>query len=427
MGIDKPNIRYTVHIGLPSSIESFYQEAGRAGRDRRRAECAIVLSNDDRVRSQRILSPATPLDEVAQVVEQTNWNEADDIVRALFFHVRAFRGEETEVQDIEAMIDQLGDLEKRRRVNITWRDARWSSGDPRRDDSKERAEKALHRLVVLGVASDYTVEYAAQELRVQIAGASREEIRMACTQYAGSYQRRLGEEMEREVLSLRQQSYPSYVVAVAKHLVKFIYQHIELARRRALSEMLQAASAARSGEDLRHRILDYLEQSEWDDRLDEVRNSRSGGLDVLGPVLDDLVSSYDAAALRGAVARVLSSYPDVPGLLLLRGMAEALSTDTVLEVARQNVEAALTFAFEKFRLDSAEVAAAIGQVISRAQDKAGAAELLLAASLNSTKADRAFLRDLLRHLPIELAGVPASRLNTKLAVQSAALRTPKGG
>jgi ATP-dependent DNA helicase RecQ len=47
MGIDKPNIRYTVHLGLPSSIEAFYQEAGRAGRDRKLAECAIILSNDD--------------------------------------------------------------------------------------------------------------------------------------------------------------------------------------------------------------------------------------------------------------------------------------------------------------------------------------------------------------------------------------------
>lgn len=93
MGIDKPNIRYTIHIGLPSSIESFYQEAGRAGRDRRRAECAILLSNDDPRRSQHLLSPATPLDEVARVVNETGWDDADDIVRALWFHVRAFRGQ----------------------------------------------------------------------------------------------------------------------------------------------------------------------------------------------------------------------------------------------------------------------------------------------------------------------------------------------
>jgi ATP-dependent DNA helicase RecQ len=427
MGIDKPNVRYTVHIGLPSSIESFYQEAGRAGRDRNRAECAIVLSNDDRARSQRILNPTTPLGEVAQIVDGTSRDEADDIVRALYFHVHAFRGEQAEVGDIETMLDQLGDLTRRRRVNISWRDERWSSGGPRGDDSKERAEKALHRLVVVGVVSDYTVEYASHEFQVQIPGASQEEIAAVCAQYAGSYQRRLGEEMEREVLSLRRQPHRSFVVAVAGKLVSFIYQHIELARRRALNEMLQAASGAKTGEDLRRRILEYLQQSEWDDRLDEVRNSRSGGLNVLGPLLDDLVSANDAAALRGAVARVLSSYPDVPGFLLLRSVTEALSPDATSEVVRQNMEATLTFAFDKFRLDSSEIANAVGQVIKRARDKEGAAELLLAASLMSPKADRPFLRDLLRHLPIELAVGPARRLNIRLVALSTKLRTSRGG
>ena len=47
MGIDKSNIRYTIHDGLPSSIEQFYQEAGRAGRDRKHSECILVFSNDN--------------------------------------------------------------------------------------------------------------------------------------------------------------------------------------------------------------------------------------------------------------------------------------------------------------------------------------------------------------------------------------------
>src|SRR5690606_39513503 len=44
MGIDKPNIRYTFHLNMPPSIEAFYQEAGRAGRDKTNSHCYILYT-----------------------------------------------------------------------------------------------------------------------------------------------------------------------------------------------------------------------------------------------------------------------------------------------------------------------------------------------------------------------------------------------
>jgi ATP-dependent DNA helicase RecQ len=67
MGIDKPDVRYVAHMDLPASIEAYYQETGRAGRDGQPADAWMSYGGADVFQRRRMIAEGNAPDEVKQI------------------------------------------------------------------------------------------------------------------------------------------------------------------------------------------------------------------------------------------------------------------------------------------------------------------------------------------------------------------------
>ncbi len=339
MGIDKPNVRYIVHLGIPGSIESYYQEVGRAGRDRNISKCVLIASDFDEQRSRQLLDDDRDIEIVRAEYEEITRKSNDDLTRMLYFLFVSFPGEASERTEIESVLDLLaGDLGKKASIDI-----------PMPSGSNDRSvERALHRLVVLGVLTDYTVEWGAKKYTAKLSNCTSTAVVESLLSFVRRNQPAQADAMAGRLdisdgLPLREA-----ITTCAAALISFVYETVAGSRRRSLREMWLAAKegVADPNGKFRERILEYLSQGSVAPLLEKLVDEDRVALGQWTDLLDSVWAaaqagdSEAASELRGGAARLLSSYPEHPGLLIARGVSEMFIPDGDLEELVSSLRAA---------------------------------------------------------------------------------------
>ena len=341
MGIDKPNVRWVIHYGLPASLEAYYQEAGRAGRDRRPAHCVLILTENDRSHNRSRLADTT-------AAASSSRSQQDDVDQALWFHRQAFPSPEQETGRMMTIYDQI--VSGAAEIPLT---------------NAANDERALHRLAVLGIIDDYTLEGFAASLKATILPSADTTPQNIVDNLLSFVQRSQPGRAPaiRNALRLPYTT-PRDALSDCSHaLLGLIHATIVRARLRSLREMwLVATDAANPADDacaiVRQRILAYLTEGDATPIVQELAERTQFAYTDWIPRWEKISTPDDAQQWRSAAARLLSSYPDHPGLLATRGIAEALLPDGSPAETDTNLQQSFTQAAGPYATSSDDITAA---------------------------------------------------------------------
>ena len=346
MGIDKPNVRYIVHMGMPGSLESYYQEAGRAGRNRQKALCIIIFAEEDEQRTRRILSPTSTPEVIEAAMKEESWNARSDANTAMFFHRMGYPGIADETKWLSDLLAEFPDTNTPKTITISLKDS---------SESREK-EKALFRLLQIRFVKDYTIDYGARSMELRMNSFDRETAQNSIIDYVSRSQPGRARQVAEDVKKIVASSEKEEILSLGKYLISFAYDVIEQARKRAISEALEAARAGYSNPDIfRSRLLDYLEEGAGDQQISELLDLSEISLSPWIELGGNVHNAPEAGELRGRAIRYLESFPEHPGLLLIRAMAELSCSDPDVELCREDLETMLVSGISRYGLPEKEI------------------------------------------------------------------------
>ena len=324
MGIDKPNIRYTIHYTVPQSVEAFYQEAGRAGRNGipGYALCSILYSDDNWDAALEILNEPDHQTALAKL-NAINWNDRGDVLVQLWLMFNSYRGRaEEKALTLDFWNKKLAPVVAGMPAGATNTLEIPFGGH---DQARVNSERAIFRLMLLGVVQDYTINWQIRRFAVRVQRISPSQVKDHLRRYLMQY--KFQDFAQETVGDIPEDTVVHALEAAINVLIDFIYDEIVAKRKQALRTMGELCRNFTSDQEFREAILAYLQESEFSDELREWvnRSFKAIGMDAIHDLLDRVSTLEEVKRLVGTTRRMLDEDPQNIALRYLSICARAQS------------------------------------------------------------------------------------------------------
>lgn len=352
MGIDKSNIRYTIHLNYPSSIESFYQEAGRSGRDKRLALCCILY---DKTLNKDKIIPLRFLNNSFRGIDKEKWvlleliskiekeleniqngekismtiefsNHTDEKIQKIINdpknpdnYLKKIKKSYSWCQDPKIFI---ANLSKNTNINIKSKEIIdkieklfWQWRD------KEETDKAIYRLSSIGIIDDYIVNYNENSYTVEIYKQTDQELYLKYLKYLKRY---WSEKKSIDLANLVwQHKGNSMIQKCTGSLIEFVYKEIQDKRKKAIDSMETACILGLDkGSVYFEEYMElYFDSKYYEELADLTDKGKNDNIDFVWQYIkgDGIIDGNidNMKHLRGATTRLLNENPNNSSLLLM--------------------------------------------------------------------------------------------------------------
>jgi len=340
MGIDKQNVFYTIHYGLPSSVEALYQEAGRAGRWDKKKEgnedkigkCFVLHSPEthDQIRVERLYHKDTTFAEMKEISEEVKWN-GKDIFKQVFLFVQGQNDIEIDFEIILGIIRIY--FKEKSTVRIFWNDA--YSKLKIKDDV---LQKAIYRLSLLGVVSDWTTDFI-NHFEVQFNSLNENNIVKNVSDYIAKYETNVDVKTE-----LQKVSQNTILEKSIWYLLNWTFENIAYNRKQSLKTLSDWCSEFKDSESFKQRIDSYFIFSETTFVLQHIAENTKEyekWFEVL-TTNNQFPNKTEFEKLRDSISRFLESYRNNIGLNFLSGFVRLALNEYENSDGKERFESALS-------------------------------------------------------------------------------------